>query len=349
VDGGDLVIVDPVACKAYGALTEGIHVAGYTLERAWSQLEWLLEESRWQRLGDTFPDVNKFLDSVRLDNFRIVADQRKRIADRIRELQPEATNSSVARLIGVSESTVRNDRSQNNETPTPNSNKQAPTIVPGSQNCELTGPEVADLARKAEAGEVRVRGEPRPDAAAQRGQPNRDGPDFWPTPHCLTTALVRYVLPDLPAGPIWECAAGDSRLVDAISAAGRSVIATDLYPQDDSEPLDFLLAEPPANTRAAIAITNPPFNQGDEFLARGLALLDAGHLRGLVLLLRHDHLMAATKIAALNRATREIHCNWRPIWIPDSEGNPRWSFHWLVWHAGPRQPPLYVSEPGMTA
>ena len=28
--------------------------------------------------------------------------------------------------------------------------------------------------------------------AAQRGQPRREGPDYWPTPACLTTALVRY-------------------------------------------------------------------------------------------------------------------------------------------------------------
>jgi hypothetical protein len=56
--------------------------------------------------------------------------------------------------------------------------------------------------------------EPRPirDRPALRPQPGRDGPDFWPTPPCLTRAFVRHVLPALPPSPIWECAAGDGRL-----------------------------------------------------------------------------------------------------------------------------------------
>lgn len=157
------------------------------------------------------------------------------------------------------------------------------------------------------------------------------------------SALVRHVLPHLPNGSVWECAAGDGRLARAIAAEGRQVIATDLYPQDRSAPLDFLSAEPPPAVLGSIAITNPPFNQTDEFLMRGLKLLDAGQIAGLVLLLRHDHLMAASRIDAFNRAVHEVHCNWRPIWIPDSDGNPRWSFHWIAWHDGPRQPPHYIA------
>lgn len=185
-------------------------------------------------------------------------------------------------------------------------------------------------------------GRGRPDAAARRGQPNRDGPDFWPTPACLTTALVRHVLPHLPAAVIWECAAGDERLANAMVAAGRSVIATDLYPQDDREAVDFL-NDLPQSVLGSIVITNPPYNQSDEFLTRGLDLLAAGRIAGLALLLRHDHLMAASRVDAFNGAAREVHCNWRPIWIPDTEGNPRWSFHWLAWHVGNRQPPVYLS------
>ena len=45
--------------------------------------------------------------------------------------------------------------------------------------------------------------------AALRPQPRREGPDNWPTPSCLAAALIRDVLPELPAGPLWECAAGN--------------------------------------------------------------------------------------------------------------------------------------------
>ena len=101
------------ANQAYGSLAEGVHIAGYSLERAWRKLEWLLEENRWRAVGSRFDDVNAFLDSIKLDSFRIVADQRKRIAQRIKELQPEASNRQVAKLLGVNPSTVDRDTAAN--------------------------------------------------------------------------------------------------------------------------------------------------------------------------------------------------------------------------------------------
>jgi hypothetical protein len=73
----------------------------------------------------------------------------------------------------------------------------------------------------------------RKDPCAYRPQPVRDGTDFWPTPPCLTNALVQFVLPGLPAGNLWECAAGDVRLARALRAAGRPALASDIDPQDD--------------------------------------------------------------------------------------------------------------------
>ena len=46
--------LDREPLKAYGRLTEGLHIAGYTFERACTNLEWLLEEDRFQRCGN-FP------------------------------------------------------------------------------------------------------------------------------------------------------------------------------------------------------------------------------------------------------------------------------------------------------
>jgi hypothetical protein len=179
------------------------------------------------------------------------------------------------------------------------------------------------------------------DPAAQRGQPLREGPDFWPTPPCLITALVRHVLPTLPSATIWECASGDGRLARAI-AATRAVVCSDLYPQDGNISRDFLSTPPPQS--GLIAITNPPYNKGEEFLYRMAELFVVGQLDGFVLLLRHDHLQAGGKVSILNHCTQEFHCNWRPRWIEESEGNPRWAFHWLAWHHGARQPPLYLTE-----
>jgi hypothetical protein len=176
------------------------------------------------------------------------------------------------------------------------------------------------------------------DPMAARGQPERNGPDFWPTPDSLIHAAREHMVPFLPARPIWECACGDRRLGRGIGAE----VMTDKYPQDGSESLDFEVDDPPGDD--LIAFTNQPFNAADAFLRRGLELLDTGAIRGLVLLLRHDHFMAGGKVEALNRAIFEVHCNWRPIWIPDTLGNPRWAFAWVYWGAGKRHPPLYLRE-----
>jgi hypothetical protein len=154
----------------------------------------------------------------------------------------------------------------------------------------------------------------------------------------------------LPAGAFWEAAAGGGHLVRALAPTGRHIIASDRFPQDSSVLLRcFLTGSVPLG--APIAVTNPPYSQLDAFLSRGLQLLDTGQISGLVLLLRHDHLQAATRIDALNRAAIVRHCNWRPRWIKGSTGNARWSFTWCGWlpgHHGPRDV-LHVAEPKRTA
>ena len=97
----------------WGALKRAIHLAGYTLEMAWGDLEWLLQEDRWKMAG-LFDDVNKFLESVRLDKFRILADQRKRIGDEIKRLTDgQASNRAIARTLGVGRRTIDRDAGPN--------------------------------------------------------------------------------------------------------------------------------------------------------------------------------------------------------------------------------------------
>ena len=50
--------------------------------------------------------------AVRGRDLRVVAEWRKRIAKRIKELQPEAQNTKIAAMLGVNESTVRSLVSQ---------------------------------------------------------------------------------------------------------------------------------------------------------------------------------------------------------------------------------------------
>ena len=186
------------------------------------------------------------------------------------------------------------------------------------------------------------------DPASLRPQPKRAGHDFWPTPRCLTEALIEHVLPDLPHAPVWECAAGDGRLAAALGAAGLSVLASDIEPHGEGiECRDFLRDEPPQT--GLVAVTNPPFNQINRFIARGLELLDRGAIAGLVFLVRWDALTAAARANAFNRAAGILVCCWRPVWIEGTKGNGRWSNAWGWWLPDhPGQPTMRWLAPART-
>jgi N6-adenosine-specific RNA methylase IME4 len=100
---------DDEAQQTYGALKEGVHVGSYTFERAFRALAWLIEGDRWKYVGDGFSKINDFIDSLDFERYRIVAEQRKTIAQRIKELQPKASNRKMAKMVGVHHTTIGRD------------------------------------------------------------------------------------------------------------------------------------------------------------------------------------------------------------------------------------------------
>lgn len=171
------------------------------------------------------------------------------------------------------------------------------------------------------------------DVAALRAQPLRTGPDVWPTPACLARLLVNHVLPRLPRGRIWECAAGPGVLTRAMQSAGRRVVSTDIGTGSD-----FLTTPPPRGTVAVV--TNPPYNSLNPFLGRICELLDGGQIEAGVLLLRWDHPMAAGRAEALMRASYvDLGC-WRPVWLAASTATGRWAFAWHTWLRDRHGPPV---------
>lgn len=174
-------------------------------------------------------------------------------------------------------------------------------------------------------------------AGLKTPKPRPEDNEFWPTPPCLRAALTYYVTPNLPAGRIWECGAGDGTLGDDIAATGRQVFMSDIDPQRRGILRHDVYDPPPPETVGSIAVTNLPWSEErlDPFLARMLGLLDEGHLRGVVLLLRADHVGGAQGRAPLfKRAAHIVTCCWRPRWIPGTKGNGRWWCLWVTWLAG---------------
>jgi N6-adenosine-specific RNA methylase IME4 len=97
------------ANQAYGALTEGLYLASFTFERAMAQALRLLKDGGWRLVGGGFDDVNDFVRSLRLDQFKVIAEQRKDFAQRVKELQPQVSNRAIAGALGVGHDTVDRD------------------------------------------------------------------------------------------------------------------------------------------------------------------------------------------------------------------------------------------------
>jgi phage N-6-adenine-methyltransferase len=98
------------ANQAYGALNESLHMARFSLERAFrAHLEPLINGDAWQKCATGFDDINAFMDSLRLDKFKVIAEQRKQIVNRIKELQPDVSNRQIGRTLGISHETVNRD------------------------------------------------------------------------------------------------------------------------------------------------------------------------------------------------------------------------------------------------
>ena len=110
-------------------------------------------------------------------------------------------------------------------------------------------------------------------ATARRGDAERRhrniADNFYPTPPEATRALLSVETFD---GPIHEPACGEGHMARELSAAGHTVVATDLNDRGyGSAGLDFLGQRVPL---ARHIVTNPPYGRGlaDAFLRKALML-----------------------------------------------------------------------------
>lgn len=131
--------------QLYGELQEGLHIAGYSLERAFGRLENLISGDAWKKCGPGFKDINTFLGGLQLDQFRPIAEERRRIAKRIKELQPAASNRAIAKTLGAHHETIASDIGENSPQGGKKNNK---TNGSAGDNSPLTGAEAAKIVAK---------------------------------------------------------------------------------------------------------------------------------------------------------------------------------------------------------
>jgi len=165
----------------HGRLLEAVHISGYSFERACSELEWLLEEERWKRVGNGYDNVNTFIETLRFSGFKDAdaIERRVRIAEKLKEL--EASQRATARLLGVDESTVREDLgTRSPRAGNPANNTPEPAQTNGSEPSNAGNPAwfQGDGAAAAGAAEkAATPDEPKPNHRAQG-----TGENEWFTP-----------------------------------------------------------------------------------------------------------------------------------------------------------------------
>lgn len=97
------------ANQAFGWLNAGFNISAYSFELAMGKVVELLKTGGWKLAGKGYTDVNAFVADLRLDQFRIIADRRREFIERVKELQPEVSNRTIAGALGVSPDTVNRD------------------------------------------------------------------------------------------------------------------------------------------------------------------------------------------------------------------------------------------------
>jgi N6-adenosine-specific RNA methylase IME4 len=95
----------------YGRLLESAHFGGYAAERAAKEFKWLLEKDRWKEIGNGFEDIDIFLSTINLAQYRISIYDRKEIVELLNTAR--ATQRATAKALGVSQPTIKRDLDTN--------------------------------------------------------------------------------------------------------------------------------------------------------------------------------------------------------------------------------------------
>jgi hypothetical protein len=206
----------------HGRLLEAVHLSGYSFERACKDLEWLLKEDKWKSVGQGFKTIDGFLGTVDFSEYKIAIDQRKKLAKRLSDLR--ATERPIAKMIGVSKTTVHDDVGRKRPKPNPEAlqiqgkmddvGHKGPTLPPVITQ---PGPKAAKAAEKAANKEEAAKETVARREASRNAPPDPHGPD-------LRIGDAREVLLDVPDNSV-------------------HLVLTDPPYGDEAEPLYNWLAE----------------------------------------------------------------------------------------------------------
>ena len=93
--------------RVHGRLLEAVDLSGYTFERAYAALKWLLRQDRWRSVSPGYDDIDTFIATMDLAEFRAAREERQDIVKQLAAVT--AGQRATERLLGVSQETVARD------------------------------------------------------------------------------------------------------------------------------------------------------------------------------------------------------------------------------------------------
>ena len=158
----------------------------------------------------------------------------------------------------------------------------------------------------------------------------RTGRDFYKTPrHAIVALLEREKF----KGDIWECACGDGHISNVLEEYGYNVKATDIVTG-----VDFLKT----NTPCENIVTNPPYNQCNDFLDHALQVATGKvamllRLKSLETIDRYQRIWSQKKLKKVYQFVRRVQFTQKNgsmmavawfIWDQNYSGLP--TLDWIV-------------------
>ena len=153
--------------------------------------------------------------------------------------------------------------------------------------------------------------------------------DFYPTPKECTIALMDFL--NLSPMRIWEPACGTGEMSVVLERYGHTVYSSDLRHTGYGVGGQEYLTTPRSGSEFDAVITNPPFNQSEEFIKR--ALLDAP-IVAMLLKSQYWHAKKRYHLFRTNKPTYVLPLLWRPDFTKDGAGSPTMDLIWTVWIPG---------------
>lgn len=177
-----------------------------------------------------------------------------------------------------------------------------------------------------------------------------DSLDFFPTPPWGTRALVERVLRHLQREKhckfqsVWEPACGEGHMAEVLREYFREVRATDIEDYRYGEAvIDFLHKD--SHWLPDWIITNPPFNDGTDFVLKALELAGTGvamfvRLQWLETLGRYERIFRETPPTLISFFVERVPLH-KGRWEP--EGDTFTGYVWLTWLKGAEpQAPFWI-------